>query len=140
MLDEAALFKPETPSSVRIAYGTFFCVQVIIFANRVFRLVVSPGTEDLLHWSAYTEIVSLGTLLLVARDLSVEWGLGARLLLVFLLHNSICLAMTLHRLSDIVLQGGFDMGGRLLDIVMVLMYLFWIASGAITLQQGWTYR
>lgn len=134
LFDEAALYDPVPLSSFRVVYGTFFCAQAAIFMGRLFRSLVLPGTS-FFDWSASTELLSLGTLIFMSRHISVDSGMGLRLVFVFLIHNFACLTMTLHTLIYSVVQMGFDRSDRLYDMVMVLMYLFWIITGTLSLRR-----
>jgi len=108
-----------------------------MFIGRVAGLLVLPGTQ--IPWSAYTELVSLGTLILMGRDISVDSGLGLHLMLIFLIYNSCCLTATLHNLIYIVFQGRLDKSYHLFDMVMVPMYLFWIIAGTMSLRRRQLY-
>lgn len=117
------------PSSLPIAYGTFFGAQVVICMILLFQSY--SITSFLL--AGYTETVSLAILLLMARNLSLETQLGVRLVFVFFIHNLISLALTLRRLIYSGVDGDFSKSSDLFDVSMGALYLFWAISGAIAI-------
>ena len=133
LLDEAALMSAESPLSVRVAYGTFFCVQAVACIGLLFWSHSSAYTFELLRWS---EVASLAILFFVTRDLSVDSGFGVRVVLVFLFHNLISLTLTLYRLTDKGWDRGVYKGGGCFNITMGFLYLGWIICGIFALQRA----
>ena len=74
--------------------------------------------SDLFQWS---EVVLLGILFFVARDLPLGDGFGSRVVLVFLFYNLASLTLNLHLLTRRVYEGS-----DFFAITMAGLHCFWI--------------
>jgi hypothetical protein len=114
--------------SVRLAYGTFFAVQSVA---AVCNLTASRLSSEFEAFSllSFPNVVALGAIFMVARDLSTESGLGANIAVTFWFHNLISLACSVYKVSRVLRGNGFCIQSRGFEFIMSALYLFWVICG-----------
>jgi len=125
--------------SIRVAYATFFGVQVASSAYYFIVLHQSSNSPVFSFWS-FSTFLTLGTIFAFAQNLSIESAVGIKMLVIFWFHNFVSLSMTVFRVGKGLFGVGSHNGAERLDINMGLLYLFWVICGSTTIKRVWTRR
>jgi hypothetical protein len=116
-----------TTTCLRIAYGTFFCTNIIFGITLALPQLRSSGSF-VESSSEYLVGFSLAAIFLVSRDLPTGSKLGRNVMIVFWVHNVISLSVA----SFVFFNRASGSSDSLQELLGVL-YLFWVLCGTLAL-------
>lgn len=122
---------PLRPLCTRLAYVSFFCVQLFVLLHSLFFPGDTSSTRRRCSILGNLNACSLGVVFFIASREPFSTELGSSLQWVFLLHNIICFLFAVFRL----------VGSReacntpqILDNVTGFLHLVWTICGAVALR------
>ena len=125
--------KNGSPTYLRAAYSTFFCLHLIHGLISLLHLPISSTPIETSLAFGCTTTLSLGLFFFLVRDVDVKQGPGQAFVRVFLGHTMCVLACGLYALAIQWERSQIHAG---IGVVLALMYLYWVICGTLAFRDS----
>jgi len=124
-----------SPTYLRAAYSTFFCLHLIQGLISFLHLPTSATPIETSLAFGCTTTLSLGLFFFLIRDVDVKGGPGQAFVRVFLGHTMCVLACGLYALAIQWERSQIQAG---LGVVLSLIYLYWVICGTLAVRNSFS--